>query len=156
MESILGTSTVVQVAIICHDVEKTAQAYAEFFGVPTPPASWTDGYDKAQTTYRGEATPARAKLAFFKIGDSISLELIQPDEQPSTWREHLDTKGEGLHHIAFTLKDMPEAAARAEKLAALGMPTVQTGLYTGGAYTYVDASETLKLQLELLCSRPKD
>lgn len=150
MENKLGTSTMVQVAIVCHDIEKTAKAYADFFGVPTPPANWTDDYSVTQATYRGEPCKARARLAFIKVGELINIEIIQPDEQPSTWREHLDTKGEGLHHIAFVMKDMDDLHARIEKLEGLGMPLLQYGLSARGAYAYMDATEDLKLQLELL------
>jgi 4-hydroxyphenylpyruvate dioxygenase-like putative hemolysin len=60
---------------------------------------------------------------------SLQLELIQPDEQPSTWREHLDEHGEGVHHIAFVVEGMKEAIARME---ARHMPLLQKGEYTGG------------------------
>lgn len=150
MENKLGTSTMVQVAIVCNDIEKTAKAYAEFFGVETPAANWTDDYSVTQAVYRGKPTKARARLAFIKVGELINIEIIQPDDQPSTWREHLDTKGEGLHHIAFVMKGVDDMDERAAKLAEMGMTTVQRGLSARGAYTYVDASEALKLQLELL------
>ncbi|GFR39044.1 hypothetical protein PRECH8_23400 [Insulibacter thermoxylanivorax] len=57
--------------------------------------------------YNGEVTAARAKLAFFDMG-SLQLELIEPDEHPSTWREHLDQHGEGVHHIAFQIQGVQE------------------------------------------------
>ncbi len=65
----------------------------------------------------------------------------------ASWREDLDRKGEGVHHIAFQVKGMKE------KLAALdaeGMPLLQKGEYTGGRYAYVDAVKDLKVIIELL------
>ncbi|RXI96334.1 VOC family protein [Anaerobacillus alkaliphilus] len=145
-KGVLGTNVVAQVGIIVKDIEKTSQAFADFFGVEKPPANPTDPLDKTQTRYKGQPTEARAKLAFFDMG-SLQLELIEPDEHPSTWREHLDTHGEGVHHIAFVVKDMKETVA---KMEAENMPLVQKGEYTGGRYAYMETFKDLKVMLELL------
>ncbi|MDQ0252971.1 catechol 2,3-dioxygenase-like lactoylglutathione lyase family enzyme [Evansella vedderi] len=145
-KGVLGTNVVAQVGIIVKDIEKTSQAYADFFGVEKPPANPTDPLDKAQTNYKGDPTEARAKLAFFDMG-SLQLELIEPDEHPSTWREFLDTHGEGVHHIAFVVKDMKATVA---KMESRNMPLVQKGEYTGGRYAYMDTFNELKVILELL------
>jgi hypothetical protein len=146
-KKILGTSVVTQVGILVHDIEKTAQAYADFLGVEKPTIIVTDELDKTRARYRGAPTRARAKLAFFKVGPTLDIELIQPDEEPSTWREDLDRKGEGVHHIAFVIKGMKERVA---DLQENGMPLVQSGEYTGGRYAYVDANKDLKVLIELL------
>jgi methylmalonyl-CoA/ethylmalonyl-CoA epimerase len=146
-KQILGTSTVTQVAILVHDIEASAQAYADFLGVEKPPIITTDGLEKSQARFKGAQTRARAKLAFFKVGPGLDLELIQPDKEPSTWREDLDRKGEGVHHVAFQVKGMKEALARLE---AEKMPLIQAGEYTGGRYAYIDAVRDLKIVIELL------
>jgi methylmalonyl-CoA/ethylmalonyl-CoA epimerase len=143
---VLGTNVVAQVGIIVKDIDKTSQAFADFFGMEKPPANPTDLLEKAQTSYNGEPTEARAKLAFFDMG-SLQLELIEPDEHPSTWREFLDTHGEGVHHIAFVVKDMKGTVA---KMESRNMPLVQKGEYTGGRYAYMDTLSDLKVILELL------
>ncbi len=146
-KGILGTHVVTQVGLLVHDIEKTAQVYADFLGVARPPIRVTDALDKSQAKYRGNPTPARAKLAFFDVGPGLQIELIQPDEKPSTWREDLDRKGEGVHHIAFVVKGMKE---KLSDLSKEGMPLVQSGEYTGGRYAYVDANKDLKVLIELL------
>ncbi|MCK0469837.1 VOC family protein [Halalkalibacter sp. APA_J-10(15)] len=143
---VLGTNIVAQIGIIVKDIEKTSQAFADFFGVEKPPANPTDLWDQAQTNYKGNPTEARAKLAFFDMG-SLQLELIEPDEHPSTWREHLDSHGEGVHHIAFVVKDMKGTVA---KMESRNMPLVQKGEYTDGRYAYMDTFNDLKVILELL------
>lgn len=144
--SIIGTNIVTQIGIIVRDVEKTAQAFAQFFGVEPPECFWTDEYAKAQTEYRGKPSTARAKLAFFDCG-SLSIELIEPDEEMSTWREFLEQNGEGVHHIAFNVKGMGE---KTMALSAQGFPLVQKGEYTGGRYAYFESTDQLKVLLELL------
>lgn len=147
----LGSNVVCQVAVVVRDIEKAAQAYAEIFGVPTPQARETETADKTNISYRGETTTGRAKLAFFNLGQ-VSLELIEPIGGPSTWQEHLDTHGEGMHHIAFRVEDMDRSVAM---LDAKGCPTIQRGDFKGGCYAYVDATKDLKVVLELLASTPK-
>ncbi|MBS4179287.1 VOC family protein [Lederbergia citrea] len=145
-KNLLGNNFITQIGILVHDIEKTSQVYADFFGVDKPEAIITDTVDKAQTEYRGESTVARAKLAFFNMG-SLQLELIEPDEHPSTWREYLDEHGEGVHHIAFEIEGMKE---KVQLLEGAQMPLVQKGEYEGGRYAYIDSVKDLKVMLELL------
>jgi methylmalonyl-CoA/ethylmalonyl-CoA epimerase len=146
-KNILGTDVVTQVGILVHDIEKAAQVYADFLGIQKPPIVVSDELEKSQARYKGSPTKARAKLAFFKVGPTLELELIQPDNEPSTWREDLNRKGEGVHHVAFRIKGMKEKVASLEENA---MPLLQTGEYTGGRYAYVDATRDLKVIIELL------
>ncbi len=85
--------------------------------------------------------------AFFKVGENLDIELIEPDQEPSVWRDFLNEKGEGIHHIAFVIKGMKEKIA---VLEASGMRLTQTGEYTGGRYAYVEAYDDLKCLIELL------
>jgi len=142
----LGSKIVCQIGLIVRDIERSSAAYADLFGVEVPTWSLTDPEEKAHTRYRGQPTTARAKLAFFDLG-GVSLELIEPVGAPSTWREFLETHGEGVHHIAFHIQGMDEQLAILERR---GMDTVQRGDYTGGRYAYVDATPQLHVILELL------
>lgn len=144
---IIGTNVVTQIGILVHDIDKTSAEYAKFLGVDVPQWTETDIEEKAQTKYMGQPSQARAKLAFFDIGENLNLELIQPDHNPSTWRHDLDKNGEGFHHIAFVIKGMKEKIA---VLKANGMQLLQTGEYEGGRYAYMDANDSLKLVMELL------
>lgn len=140
------TNPITQLALVVHDIEKVANAYATFLNCKVPEIAWTDPVEKAETEYRGNPTKKRAKLAFFDMG-SLQLELIQPDHNPSTWREHLDEKGEGVHHIAFMVNGMRTILANLE---SNGMPLIQKASYTNGRYAYVDTSKDLKVLIELL------
>lgn len=144
---LLGNEVITQVGILVNDIEKTSKVYAEFFGVEPPDIRQTDIMEKAQTKYLGQPTTAQAKLAFFQVGPQLQLELIEPDQNPSTWRHDLDKNGEGFHHIAFNIKGMRHMI---DKLDGFGLPLLQTGEYTGGRYAYIDGTDKLKLVLELL------
>lgn len=145
MSNVLGTTVVTQIGILCHDIKKTAKAYGDFFGLDYS-ISQSGPPEEAQTLCQGQATPARCLQAFFQLGD-VQIELIQPDEHQSVWREDLDKNGEGLHHLAFWVKDTDGVL---KKLEDMGMRTRMSGQWATGRYAYVDAFEKLKILLETL------
>ena len=67
-EQTLGTTTITQVGIIVQDIEAKVRAWAEVLGLPMPEIMITDTYEHAQTEYKGKPSAARAKLAFFHLG----------------------------------------------------------------------------------------
>lgn len=142
----LGSTTVAQVAIIVKDIEARAQAWAGILGLPVPEIRTTDTVDIAKTEYQGQPSTARAKLAFFHLGQ-VALELIEPIGEPSTWKDQLDAHGDSLHHIAFQIKGMRDKLAF---LDSKGISLIQRGEYSGGRYAYVDSSAQLGAIVELL------
>ena len=150
MAGIVGTHLVAQVGFIVKDVEETKKKWAAFLGVDVPPTQPIGDYAVTQTRYQGEPAPeAYCWMAFFDVGPGLQLELIQPNEKPSTWRSFLEEKGEGIHHVAFQVKDSAACVARAE---AAGLKLVQKGVYGDGSgeYAYLDATGDLKCFIELL------
>jgi catechol 2,3-dioxygenase-like lactoylglutathione lyase family enzyme len=144
--NIIGSNVVIQIGIVVKDIEKTSKAYAELLGLDIPKWEITDPVEISHTQYRGKPSKARAKLAFFELGN-IVIELIEPVAGPSTWQEFLGTKGEGVHHIAFEIKSMDKQIA---SLKAIGVPLIQRGDYAGGCYSYLDGAPKLGVILELL------
>ena len=144
--SVLGTTVCAQIGILCHDLKKTADAYAAFLGMEYTIME-SSPQEIAKTEYLGSPTPARCRQAFFKVGGALEIELIEPDRNPSTWRHDLDEKGEGVHHIAFWVKDTD---GKIRALEGMGMNLLQTGGWHGGRYAYLDAAPSLKVVLELL------
>ena len=65
-------------------------------------------YEKLLNTkcYKTEPVASEAvNTAFFKVGDT-KIELLQALEEGSTIDKFIDKRGEGLHHIAFEVKDI--------------------------------------------------
>ena len=140
---------IVQIGIVVHDVEKYAKNYAEFFGVEVPQIIISETEDKAKTQYNDRPTKARVKQAFFHF-DNISIELLEPIGEPSTWKDFLENNGEGIHHIAFEVKGMDEQIA---KMHDNGINLIQQGqwtTYSGGRYAYFNSNPQLAVMLELL------
>ena len=149
MQGIVGTNLVAQVGFIVKDVEATKKKWAEFLGMEVPETQPIGDYAITHTEFQGEPAPeACCWMAFFDVGPGLQLELIQPNDKPSTWRNFLDEHGEGIHHVAFQIKDSKACVANAE---AAGLKLVQRGVYGDGSgeYNYLDAPE-LKCVVELL------
>jgi catechol 2,3-dioxygenase-like lactoylglutathione lyase family enzyme len=127
-----------QVAIVVHDLEQVAKNYWTILGIgPWSIFEWEAPlvYDR---TYHGERAWARERIALAQVGD-VQLELVQPVEGPSIYRDWLEEHGEGLHHMNFLVDDVDQAVAA---LAEQGFPSMQSGRFgppeQRGAYNYVD------------------
>ena len=101
---IVDGKTICQVALVVKNIEETAKAYAELFGVDVPDVFTVPPESEAHTKFKGQPTNTRAKLAVFDLGQVV-LEITEPDSEPSSWREFLDKNGDGIHHIAFMTRD---------------------------------------------------
>lgn len=145
-EPIITSKAVTQVAVVVKDIDKARIAWAKVLGVKAPEVSIAESHFSRPTLYKGVRSDAKAKLVFFAM-DNLQIELIQPLGGKSTWQEFLDKNGEGIHHIAFAVKNIGGVEKQFELQA---MPTVQSGGWDGGAYSYIDASKQLGCILELL------
>lgn len=150
MAGVLGTNMLTQVGFVVRDIETTKKKFAQFFGIE-PPRHFDGGkFEVTGTTVMGKPAPdANCLLAFFDAGPNVQIELIQPNGVKSTWQDFLDEHGEGIHHIAFQVKETDNVILSCENF---GMKCVQRGKYGGGngEYTYMDATKDLKCIIELL------
>lgn len=150
MAGIIGTNLITQVGFIVKDIEISKKRFAAFLGVEPPPHFDGGEYEVTGTVIRGRPAPqANCLMAFFDVGENMQLELIQPNGIKSAWQDFLNEHGEGIHHIAFGVKDMED---RIKACEALGMPCIQRGKYGSGdgEYAYLDANRDLKCIIELL------
>jgi methylmalonyl-CoA/ethylmalonyl-CoA epimerase len=52
----------------------------------------------------------KVRVAFFRVGD-VRLELLEPTDPSSTVAAFLEKRGEGLHHVAYTVEKIEERIA---------------------------------------------
>jgi len=55
----------------------------------------------------------KVKTAFFKVGQT-KIELLEPTSPDSTIAKFIEKKGEGIHHIAFSVDSVANALAEVE------------------------------------------
>lgn len=146
---LLGTDQITQLAIVVEDMEQTADAFCTLLGIEKPPVIHANDPAITQVVYRGEQTDAKAKFMFIQT-PLLEIELVEPAaDSPNIWNEHLDNEGEGIHHLAFVVKDLDE---QIDKLKKLGYPLIQRGNFWNrkGRYAYLDTRSDLKVIIELL------
>jgi len=60
-----------------------------------------------------EVTEQKVKTAFFWVGQT-KIELLEATSDESPVAKFIEKKGEGVHHIAFAVEDLPSALAEVE------------------------------------------
>lgn len=139
-----------QVGFVVKDIEASRVQFAKLFGVDVPPICDGGKYEVAQTVVDGKPAPeANCLMVFFNL-ENIQLELIQPNGVKSCWQDFLDEHGEGIHHIAFPVKNTDEKIRAME--SEFGAVCLQRGKYGDGSgeYAYLDARGPLKCLMETL------
>ncbi len=117
-------SKVIQVGVVVRDVKKTVERLSSlgigpFQEMVLPP-------DRKEW-FRGEPMYADFKIYGAMIGD-IQIELIQPLSGNSPHMEFLETKGEGIQHIACAV---PDVQAAVDKLAEKDVSILMRAKFPG-------------------------
>jgi hypothetical protein len=144
---------IVQIGIVVGDRDRTAQLLTTLFGIgPFRLVEWPD---RAESKYyfHGVEEKIRIKQAFVQLGD-VEVELIQPVEGHSAYKDFLDETGGGIHHVLFEVKDID---AVVQELAKSGMTVLQsgTGIRPGTRWALLDTQKLLGFLVELR-HRPGD
>jgi catechol 2,3-dioxygenase-like lactoylglutathione lyase family enzyme len=89
----------------------------------------------AETLYKGKPLgDPGCKVMIAKIGE-LELELFEPFKPGTPWKDYLDKKGEGIHHIAFREYDLENDVAR---LIKQGATLLVDAKWEGGGSAYLD------------------
>lgn len=113
-------------------------------------------YEKLGMAVMPEETVAqeRVRLAMVPLGES-RIELLEPTSEESPIAKFLTKRGEGLHHVALHVTDLPHTV---EELKRSGVRLIndQVQIGAGGhAYVFVHPSSAGGVLLELCEDQPK-
>jgi methylmalonyl-CoA/ethylmalonyl-CoA epimerase len=137
-------STLCQVAIVVKSVDDAVKFYTEVFGVG-PFELMEVNFPSA--TYYGEKGGYRGKRAFAKLGP-VTLELIELIDGKTVHEDFLKEKGEGVHHLGFTVKDLSKCEEEAEKF---GLKVVQEMRRPDGTgFAYLDSDRFGGVMVEVM------
>ncbi|CAA9543609.1 MAG: hypothetical protein AVDCRST_MAG19-49 [uncultured Thermomicrobiales bacterium] len=124
--SFLGNA--IEIAIVTADHRRTMEGLVRL-GIG-PWRVYTFGPDNVtEQTYRGEAAEFRLKVCFARSGN-VAWELMEPIDGPTIIADHLERRGEGIHHVAYDCGDVP-MADRIRDFEARGFRCVQSGKWMG-------------------------
>ena len=148
MENKIGLNGFIQIALVVEDIEEAAKAWADLFGVPVPPIRDDKPSHNPNLTYRGQEAYYGLKFAVIDCRErGFVIELHEPDEHPSTFREFLDKHGNGVHHIGFEVGERRDAIVNELEQQGYALRTV--GYYPGSSWTIVDTEDTLGVNLNI-------
>lgn len=147
-ERLLDEDKVMQICFVTHDLEKSVRWFSELTGKPVPLTGKAAKPEEAEAVYHGRPAAVGCRLAMFEFGN-IDVEFLEPGPEPSAWRDLLEAKGPGCHHIAFKTRDLP---GRHAYLEDKGHGLLQRGEFDGGGgrYAYYDTVPDLGVMIELL------
>lgn len=147
LPSAVQLNRLVQVGIVVPDRDRTTQLLTSLFGIgPFHFAEWPDRVE-SKYYYRGVEEQVRIKQAFVQLGD-VEVELIQPLEGRSGYKDFLDQTGGGIHHMLFEVKDIDPVI---DELAKSGVTVLQsgTGIRPGTRWALMDTQKLLGFLVEL-------
>jgi len=146
---IFQPSSFCQVGIVVKSIDETVRYYEKMFGFG--PFEIRD-VDYPDATYYGQTAGYRGKRAFFYLGP-IQIELIELRDGKTIHESFLREKGEGLHHIAFEVRDLEDGKRMAEKA---GFKVIQSfARPDGSGFAYLDSDRIGGVLFELIQRLPK-
>jgi methylmalonyl-CoA/ethylmalonyl-CoA epimerase len=136
---------VVQVAHVVRNLDATMKYYWDTFHI----GPW-DVYTFSPTAVRdsmvyGMPSTHTYLVALTWLGD-VQLELMQPLTGRSIYDEHLERRGEGLHHMKLFSSDCKAALQRFQ---AQGIRVIQSGKIDADEFYYLDTEKTLGFIMEI-------
>ena len=98
-------SRIHHVGVVVRDINRTIEYYSSLGIGPFKPYDFESLPPlKGPLLFRGKPYEGEVKVYVAKMGN-IELELFQPVSGESPFKEFLDEKGEGIHHICFRMND---------------------------------------------------
>lgn len=147
MENKINKEGFIQICIAVEDIEKALDKWVELFNIERPKITVSEPPHNTDLTYRGEIADYTMKMAVMQA-DGFVIELVEPDQNPSTFREFLKKHGSGVHHIGFEVGDKRDAIIEElEKKEGFAMRTI--GYYPGSSWTVVDSEDALGVNINI-------
>jgi methylmalonyl-CoA/ethylmalonyl-CoA epimerase len=135
-----------QIGIVVKDLRKAVDNYWEQLGIGPWMTMRIEPPLLRDVTLRGKPVQASMMAAIAQSG-SIQLELIQPLEGPSIWKEFLEERGGGVHHVQSLDQD-PKAVLAAFK--EMGVDVLMSGRIGDNIFYYMDTEPLLGTIYELI------
>jgi len=138
----LGNLKVDQLGFVFKDIEKHAKILENLFNIPKftflPPFS-------NMVKLRGKEISTTTKIGFSR-NFNTQIELIQPIEGESLYKEFVDQGREGLHHISLFIEDLQ---LYIDQFQRFGYEVIYSGQIGKRVWAYLDTEKDLGLILEL-------
>jgi hypothetical protein len=138
-----------QVAFVVKDLTAGMEFFNRTMGIPRFYAIEDFGHKARDKTFRSRPAEHNFKLALAYSGDT-QIELIQHLSGDTCYNEHLERRGEGLHHLGFFLYDPQEYQRASDSLVADGYSPLMSGRFGATLYTYFDTEAAIGSIMEIV------
>ena len=97
-------------------------------------------------TVRGLKASYTVRLAISQLGP-VQIELIEYQQGETIYKDFLDEKGEGLHHLCFRVRDLE---ATLDQFAEMGIKVIQGDKFVdGGGMAFLDTQKMGGFRIEV-------
>ena len=138
-----------QVAFVVKDLTAAQEFFNRTMGIARFYVIDDFGLKATEKTFRGRPAEHNFKLALAYSGDT-QIELIQHLSGDTCYKEHLERRGEGLHHLGFFLYDVEVYQRALDSLAAAGYSVLMSGRFGTTRYTYFGTEAAIGSIMEIV------
>jgi methylmalonyl-CoA/ethylmalonyl-CoA epimerase len=144
----LKIGKILQIGVVVKNLEDAVEYYSKHFGL----GPWRTRVAEhlPYAVVRGIKTPYTCKLAFTEI-PPLQLELIEVTEGPSIQLDHLESKGEGIHHLQYRVDNLEEEIVNYE---AHGFKVLQEMRGKEGGFAYMSSDRVGGIIFEIVGPSP--
>lgn len=149
LEHRLGLPKVGQLGFVVRDIQTSLPAYASLYNLTT----WFEPlYAEKQFKIAGEPRDLELNIAFAYSG-KMQIELVEEkSQQAPIYKDHLESQGQGLHHLGFYVSDFEGQFKKADQL---GLNVLLEGKFktAGGGFVrfaYLDTRQMSGIITELI------
>jgi hypothetical protein len=137
-----------QIAVVTSDLQRTMEQYTKLLGWGPWNVYRHEPPRLHDTVVAGERVDYTMLGAETHVGE-MGFELLQPLEGPSIYRDWLEQRGEGLHHVAVMLHDFAESDRLKQRFAEADAAVLMGGrIGESIEFYYLDTEPTLKIIIE--------
>ena len=147
MENKMNLGNFIQICLVVEDMDEAVKYWSKLFNIEEPEIMVQAAEKNPDLTYRGEVAEYGMRMAIIKANGFV-IELVEPDQNPSTFREFLNKHGSGVHHLGFEVGDKRDAIVEElENKEGFDMRTI--GYYPGSSWTVVDCEDKLGVNINI-------
>jgi methylmalonyl-CoA/ethylmalonyl-CoA epimerase len=146
---LLPSLTIVQVAVVVHDLETYATHQSELLG--NGPWRVYEFGPHMMVRYEYHGSPATGRTLVALNDTHPQIEILQPLSGQSVHREWLDEHGEGLHHVGAIVESVDAVVATANEHHIDVLSSGEGfGTDRSGKFAYLDTQAQLGMILEVI------
>jgi methylmalonyl-CoA/ethylmalonyl-CoA epimerase len=149
MAETIGTKKFMQLCFVVKDAEATMKNFMEVFGIEKGTLKQIPPPETYPTFYHDKPINCKAKYYVFQMGE-LHIELTQPDDTDSVWKEVFEKNGQGLCYVGVMVEDSAKAV---KFLEAKGNKKIHHGGNPDSNYNIVDTTKSLGFMLNVKMNR---